>query len=250
VDTSPTASGVTSPSGPAAPTGTRPVIWWLPLGERDYLDSWRLQKTLVEARRRREVPDVMLTVEHPHVITTGRSTHSENLLSRQSPDGALEVPVVEVERGGDVTYHGPGQLVAYFLFDLEARNRDLHRFLRELEEVQIRMLATLGISSDRREGKTGVWVGDRKLGSIGLAVRHWVTYHGFALNLSTDLRYFSLVNPCGFEPNTMTSVSSLLGRTVTPEQMLPTLRSVVEEVFERPLLKVGEKRVSRIVAAV
>ena len=225
--------------------GTRGVVWWLPLGRRDYLDTWSLQKSLVLARHRREVPDLLLTVEHPHVITTGRSTDPANLLSRTSPDGRETVPVVEVERGGDVTYHGPGQLVAYFLFDLEAQNRDLHRFLRDLEEVQIRMLERLGLSGGRIEGKTGVWVGDRKVGSIGLAVRHWVTYHGFALNVATDLRYFSLVNPCGFDPDTMTSVSSLLGRTVTPDELLPDLRATVEQVFGRPLVQVGEKRVER-----
>jgi len=225
------------------------VVWWLPLGRRDYLDTWALQKALVLARHRREVPDLLITVEHPHVITTGRSTDAANLLSRTSPDGGLTVPVVEVERGGDVTYHGPGQLVAYFLFDLESRGRDLHRFLRDLEEVQIRMLIRLGLSGGRVEGKTGVWVGDRKVGSIGLAVRHWVTYHGFALNASTDLRYFSLVNPCGFDPDTMTSVSLLLDRTVTPDDLLPDLRAMVEQVFGSPLLRVGEKRIRRFATA-
>jgi lipoate-protein ligase B len=226
----------------------RGVIWWVPLGRRDYLSTWALQKDLVAARRRREVPDLVLTVEHPHVITQGRSTDPANLLSRLAPEGGSPVPVVEVERGGDVTYHGPGQLVAYFVFDLEARDRDLHKFLRDLEEVQIRLLAHTGIEGHREAGRTGVWVGQRKVGSIGLAVRQWVTYHGFALNADTDLRYFTLLNPCGFEPDTMTSMSQLLGRDVTPSDLLVPLRGAVEEVFERPVVRAAEKRIRPFVS--
>ena len=218
------------------------VIWWLPLGRREYREVWSLQKKLVDARHQGSLPDLVITVEHPHVITMGRSTDSANVLSQTSPDLGAAVPVVEVERGGDVTYHGPGQLVAYFLFDLEERGRDLHRFLRDLEEVQIRMLAETGLEGVRVAGKTGVWVGDRKVGSLGLAVRHWVTYHGFALNVSTDLRYFSLINPCGFRPDTMTSVSQLSGREWGRAAVLGFLRKAVGEVFARPLVRIGEKR--------
>lgn len=218
-------------------------IWWLPLGEREYRETWSLQKKLVAARRRRAVPDLLITVEHPHVITLGRSTHAANVLSRKAPDVDGEVPVVEVERGGDVTYHGPGQLVAYFIFDLEARDRDLHRFLRDLEEVQIRMLAAAGQDGVRVAGKTGVWVGDRKVGSLGIAVRQWITYHGFALNVSTDLRYFSLIHPCGFQSDTMTSLAQLSGRAWTRATMLELFRVAVEEVFARPLVRIGEKRI-------
>jgi lipoate-protein ligase B len=234
------------PSEPTPPgLARRDVIWWLPLGRREYRETWSLQQALVTARYRREIPDLVISVEHPHVITSGRSTDPDNLLSRRCPDGGDDVPVVDVERGGDITYHGPGQLVAYFLFDLEARGRDLHRFLRDLEEVQIRMLARLGLAGGRFAGKTGVWVGDRKVGSIGLAVRRWITYHGFALNVNTDLRYFALVHPCGFGAHTMTSVAQLLGRDGAALLPLEFLRAAVAEVFDRPVVKVSEKRVLR-----
>lgn len=219
------------------------VLWWLPLGRRDYAETRALQHTLVVARRKRAVPDLVITVEHPHVITTGRSTDQDNLLSRQAPDGTGLVPVVEVERGGDITYHGPGQLVAYFIFDLEQQGRDLHRFLRDLEEVQIRMLAACGIWGLRVQGKTGVWVGAHKIGSVGIAVRHWVTYHGFALNVSTDLKFFSLVNPCGFGADTMTSLNQLTGGTLVPSELLENLRTAVADVFSRRVVRVGEKRI-------
>jgi lipoyl(octanoyl) transferase len=219
------------------------VIWWLPLGRREYGETWALQKTLVALRRRRALPDLVITVEHPHVITTGRATDLENLLSRNAPDGSGQVPVVEVERGGDITYHGPGQCVAYFIFDLESRGHDLHRFLRDLEEVQLRILSEAGLTGIRVPGKTGVWVGDRKLGSIGIAVRQWVSYHGFALNVSTDLRFFSLINPCGFQADTMTSLKDLSGREWSLGELLPLLRNAVADVFSRRVVRVGEKRI-------
>jgi len=221
------------------------VIWWLPLGLRDYRFTWALQKSLVTARHDHSIPDLVITVEHPHVITTGRSADLDNLLSRSAPDGHGEVPVVEVERGGDVTYHGPGQLVAYFLFDLDSTGRDLHRFLRDLEEIQIRLLAGVGLSGERVQGKTGVWIGARKIGSIGIAVRRWVTYHGLALNVSTDLRFFSLVNPCGFDAETMTSMAELLGRSIGIDSQLEPFRAAVAEIFSRPVVRVGLKRFRR-----
>lgn len=205
-----------------------------------------MQKSLVRARHERALPDLVITVEHPHVITTGRSTDLGNLLSREAPDQSGPVPVVEVERGGDVTYHGPGQLVAYFIFDLEPHGRDLHRFLRDLEEVQLRMLMALGLEGMRVPGKTGVWVGAFKVGSIGIAVRHWVTYHGFALNVSTDLRFFALLNPCGFQAETMTTLAALKGPDWDQSGVLSLLRGAVGDVFSRPVYRVGEKRIVRM----
>jgi lipoyl(octanoyl) transferase len=151
-------------------------------------------------------------VEHPHVLTLGRGTKRENLLK---PD---DMPVFEIERGGDVTYHGPGQLVGYPIFLLRQDERDLHRYLRGLEEALIAAVGELGVPAGRRAGWTGVWTAaepmQRKLASIGVAVKRWVTLHGFALNVSTDLSRFAAINPCGLDAAVMGSLSASLGRQV------------------------------------
>jgi lipoate-protein ligase B len=221
-------------------------IWWLPLGRRAYAEVWRLQKELIAVRRRREIPDLFITVEHPHVITTGRSTDPQNLLELQAPDGGGKVPVFEIERGGDVTYHGPGQLVGYFIFDLRDSTRDLHRFLRQVEQVQMELLREFGVDGARIEGKTGVWVSSRKVGSVGIAVRDWVTYHGFALNIGTDLRFFTLINPCGFDASVMSSLSELAGKPVTLSDVLGHIPAALGKVFDRDVVRVGEKRLPRL----
>jgi lipoyl(octanoyl) transferase len=168
---------------------------------------------LVAARQADTVPDTLLLVEHPDVITLGRSAKASNLLAPGT------IPVIAVERGGDVTYHGPGQLVAYPIFLLREDERDLHRFLRNLEEAIIRTALDFGLPARRRAGKTGVWTDDspgaRKLASIGVAVRKWVTMHGLALNVSTDLSRFSAINPCGFDATVMTSMEREAGRSLT-----------------------------------
>jgi lipoyl(octanoyl) transferase len=165
----------------------------------------------VAQRQRGERRDALVLVEHPHVITVGRRQGALANLLRPG-----EVEVVEVERGGDVTYHGPGQIVAYPILLLGEGERDLHRFLRNLEEGMIRALDRFGIAATREPGKTGVWVsgGARKIASIGIACRKWVTFHGLALNVSTDLAYFARIQPCGFSASVMTSMAAELGREV------------------------------------
>jgi len=183
------------------------------LGVAPFREVWALQLALVEQRQRGEVGDTLLVVEHPHVFTLGRSRAAEgNVLAPG------EVEVVAVERGGDVTYHGPGQLVAYpiVLLAEEDHERDLHAFLRNLEEAAIRTCARYGVVADREPGKTGAWTttpagARKKLASIGIACRRWVTFHGIALNVATDLAYFARINPCGFEASVMTSVAALVG---------------------------------------
>jgi lipoyl(octanoyl) transferase len=181
------------------------------LGAREYAETLALQRELVGARQRGEIEDTLLLVEHPDVLTLGRGTHRENLLVPN------DLPTFEIERGGDVTYHGPGQLVGYPIFLLREPERDLRRYLRGLEEALGRALVELGIAWARREGWTGVWTAGappRKLASIGISVKRWVTMHGFALNVSTDLARFSALNPCGFDAAVMTSLSAELGRPV------------------------------------
>jgi lipoate-protein ligase B len=183
--------------------------WLLDLGVREYHEVWALQKELVLKRGAAEIPDLLILVEHPHVITLGRRCSYQ--------PAKLDVPVYEVERGGEATYHGPGQLVGYPIMKLEGPRRDLHRYLRDLEEVLIETLDEFAIPAGRMPGATGVWTRSappRKIASIGIAVRSWVTYHGFALNVSTDLSYFQLISPCGFDSSVMTSMEQELGEHV------------------------------------
>jgi lipoate-protein ligase B len=204
----------------------------LDLGTREFGEVWALQKDLVARRQRDEIPDTLVFVEHPHVITLGRGTHKENLLATG------DTPLFEIERGGDVTYHGPGQLVGYPIFLLRQSERDLHLYLRNLEEALIRTVGRFGIVGERKEGWTGAWTagGARKLASIGVAVKRWVTLHGFALNVATDLGRFAAINPCGLEATTMGSMSGVLGREVSFAEVKAVAREEMSVVFGRDFL--------------
>ena len=170
------------------------------LSRVQYRVAHELQQALVEARIEERISDQLLLTEHDPVITVGRGGEA-------MPAELGGVPVLSVERGGDATYHGPGQLVAYPIVRLDSEHRDLHRYLRDLEEVVIRMLAEFSVAGTRKHGLTGVWVGDKKICSIGVAVRRWVAWHGFALNLRTDLGVFRSFRPCGLDPEVMTRLA-------------------------------------------
>jgi lipoyl(octanoyl) transferase len=199
------------------------------LGTREFGEVWARQRELVAARQRDEIPDTLLLVEHPHVITAGRRAHAENLLA------VAETPLFEIERGGDVTYHGPGQLVGYPIFLLRDGERDLHVYLRNLEEALIRAIARWQLRGARKPDWTGVWTADqaRKLASIGIAVKRWVTMHGFALNVSTDLARFAAINPCGLDAAVMASMSSELARPVDMAAVKLAVRDAFSDVFNR-----------------
>ncbi len=182
------------------------------LGETPYRDGLRLQEALVRARADGETGDWLLFPDHPPVLTVGRSPSPGALLATPETLAARGIELFEVARGGDITWHGPGQLVGYPIVDLTARGRDLHRWLRDLEEGLIWSLAALGIEGRRVQGRTGIWVAEAKIASIGVAVRRWVGYHGFALNVHPDLEFFNLIHPCGLEGIHMTSVAALLGK--------------------------------------
>jgi lipoate-protein ligase B len=199
------------------------------LGTRDYADVWAMQLALVKQRQAGEIPDTLLFVEHPHVITAGRSAKRDNLLDLG------DTPLYEIERGGDVTYHGPGQLVGYPIFLLREPERDLHVYLRNLEEAIIRAIAGFGLQGARKEGWTGVWNAGaaRKLASIGVAVKRWVTLHGFALNVAPDLGRFAAINPCGLDAAVMGSMASELGRPVEMAAVKRSVRDAFADVFAR-----------------
>jgi lipoyl(octanoyl) transferase len=198
------------------------------LGRRDYQDVWQLQKDWVAARQRDAIPDTLIFVEHPDVITLGRRlSAAANVLTPG------DIPVVEIERGGDVTYHGPGQLVGYPILKLESDERDLHLYLRNLEEALIGVCGELGLEGVRNPGWTGVWIGPRKVASLGIAVRRWVTMHGFALNVATDLTRFTAINPCGLEAEVMTSLEREAGRALTLAAIKPLAAAHLGRVLGR-----------------
>jgi lipoate-protein ligase B len=196
----------------------------LDLGTRGYAETWKLQRELLELRARKSIPDTLILVEHPHVFTVGKSVVGD------VPAAIEGIPVFRIERGGHWTYHGPGQVVGYPILDLSARQRDIHGFLRNLEETIIRAVAKFRIAAGRGE-QTGVWVGTKKLASIGAAIRNWVSFHGFALNVNTDLSYFLMISPCGFPGSTMTSMRALLGEGINLNLVKKELRNEFEEAF-------------------
>ena len=188
------------------------------LGLVPYADALELQRAVARARLDRRIDeDVLILLEHPPVVTTGRGTNASNLLLGKDALAARGIELFDVERGGDVTFHGPGQLVGYPIIDLTRHTQDLHWYLRQVEQVLIDALAHFGIHAERNPGKTGVWTGGRKIASIGVHARQWVTWHGFALNVTTDLSYFDVMVPCGIPDVTMTSVErELLERASGP----------------------------------
>ncbi|MEX2153567.1 MAG: lipoyl(octanoyl) transferase LipB [Gemmatimonadaceae bacterium] len=206
-------------------------LWVVDCGRRAYGEMLELQRAVARARISGDIEqDVLLLVEHPPVITLGRSSKDAHLLSNPEQLKARGVELFEVERGGDVTFHGPGQLVGYPIIDLKRHKQDLHWYLRQVEELLIRALAELGISAGRIPKYTGVWTRDRKIASIGVHARDWVTWHGFALNVTTELSYFDLIVPCGIPEVTMTSVQRELG-AADLEQVSEVVARATADVF-------------------
>jgi lipoyl(octanoyl) transferase len=199
-----------------------------------YGEALELQARLVTQRRAGDIPDTLLLLEHPHVITLGTSAHRENILLGDDDGQLLGIDVFDTGRGGDVTYHGPGQLVGYPILDLKPDRCDLHRYVRDLEEVLIRALASFGIVAGRKEGLTGAWVGDEKIAAIGVRVSSgWITSHGFALNVTTDLSYFDSIVPCGIREFGVTSMARVLGREVGMGEVEDAVVRGFGEVFGR-----------------
>ena len=202
------------------------------LGLIPYAEALALQSDLVVRRRAGEIPDQLLLLQHPHVITLGTASSRSHVLADNSRRRDLGIDLVDVGRGGDVTYHGPGQLVAYPILDLKPDRRDLHRYLRDLETVLVRMLDQIGIRGEPVPDLTGVWVDGRKIAAIGVRVSSgWITSHGFALNVSTDLSYFDTIVPCGIRNVSVTSVAQELGRPVEVGDVLGIAAEAFSEIF-------------------
>ena len=210
------------------------------LGLIGYEAALDLQRELVERRKRGEIPDQLLLLEHPDVITLGVKTRSDrtHVLASEETLAAQGVSLFETGRGGDVTYHGPGQLVGYPILDLNPDRRDVHRYVRDLEEVLIRAVAGFGITAGRVPGLTGIWVGppdqQAKLAAIGVRISRWVTSHGFALNVNTNLSRFGLIVPCGIADKGVTSLEVLLGRRIPMDEVAAAVERAFAGVFARP----------------
>lgn len=209
-------------------------------GQIDYAAALELQKQKIAQRKAGEIPDILLLLEHPHVYTFGRNARRENLLAAPERLAKLGAAVYETDRGGDITYHGPGQLVGYPILDLTQHRRDIAWYMRSLEEVFIGVAAEYGLAASRVPGLTGVWVGQDKLVAMGVHISRWITSHGFAFNINTDLRYFEWIVPCGIRGKGVTSLQKLLGETMDVQDVTKRVVRWFGKVFEMdPMLEVS-----------
>lgn len=215
-------------------------LYLIDLGRTGFKETWDLQKKLVDYRVNNKIPDTLIVTEHEPVITMGRGTSPKNLLVTRKELEKRGIDLYQIERGGDITYHGPGQVIAYPIVDLTARGRDLHAYLRDLEGVVIQTLKEYGINATAKRGLTGVWTNNHKLAAIGVAVRRWVSYHGLALNVNIDLSYDELINPCGITQFPVGSVASMLGKEVNFDEVRNLLTEKFAAYFNYEIRKIDD----------
>ncbi len=216
-----------------------PDVRLLDLGRSRYEDALRLQRTLLERRKAGAIPDTLVLTEHEPVITTGQNADFRHLLVPEAELALAGVPLVGCERGGDITYHGPGQLVAYPILDLKSYGRDLHQYIRRLEQTAIDLCTVYGVAARRRPGAPGVYAGDGKIASVGVFVSRWVTMHGLAINLAPDPAQLAWLQPCGLRDTPFTSVAGQTGRVPTHADAAARYATIFADVFGCRLL-VGE----------
>jgi lipoyl(octanoyl) transferase len=206
-----------------------------------YAKALAMQRALVEERRAGRIPDVLLLLQHPPVITLGTRPDASraNIVATPERLAELDVEVHETGRGGDVTYHGPGQIVGYPILDLKPDRCDVHRYVRDLEEVMIRVCAEYGLKAGRLEGLTGAWIGAEKIGAIGVRISRWITSHGFAFNVATNLDHFQLIVPCGIVDRGVTSLARATGRQISVDEVEDALIRHCAGVFDRSVLEVS-----------
>jgi len=226
---------------PVSPATPGRLCLWEDLGRMGYREAWSLQLEHVERLKQGANSDRLFFVEHPHVVTMGRNARQENLLASPERFSEFGVEVHETDRGGDVTYHGPGQLVGYPLLDLKHWKRDVAAYLRALEEVLIRLLGDYGLTGEREPGATGVWVGGAKVAAMGVHLSRWVTSHGFALNVSTDLSYFDHIIPCGLT-RPVASLERLLGEAPPHDEIRARIIGHFGEVFGHTMEAAGREK--------
>ena len=229
--------------------GTR-ICWAVDAGSISYGPACDLQRRLVQARKAGAIPDVLLLCEHPHVITLGRNGTRHNLLAGEHVLSQMNVELHSTDRGGDITYHGPGQIVGYPILNLTEHRRDVGWYVEQLEEVMLRATSDFGIAAKRVAGQHGAWIdtpaGEEKLGALGVHLSRWVTSHGFAYNVSTDLRYFDLIVPCGIAGKRVTSLERALGRSVSSGEAQRHLIVHFAEVFERRVQQVTREGLEKV----
>ena len=206
-------------------------IQHLEMGLVTYEEALELQHLLMKKKKNGEEEDYLITLEHPHTYTIGSSGSEDNLLVSNEYLKTKGIGLQHIGRGGDITYHGPGQLVAYPILDLNHYQKDLHKYLRDLEEVLMLTVKQFGITAERKKGLTGIWVSDEKLASIGIRMSKWITIHGSALNAATDLRLFDNIIPCGIKDKSVTSMSKILGYTIDIEDVTPVYVNSFANVF-------------------
>lgn len=228
------------------------TCWVVNSGLMAYADACELQRRLVEARKVDEIPDVLLFCEHPHVITMGRNAKQANLLASKQVLIQRGVELAQTDRGGDITYHGPGQIVGYPILNLTCHRRDVRWYVKQLEEVMILASADFGVGARCSAAGHGVWVngsaGEEKLGAIGVHLIRWVTSHGFAYNVATDLRYFDLIVPCGIQGKRATSLERVLGRSVDSGEVRERLEARFAEVFGVEIVSVSRRDMEKALA--
>lgn len=224
------------------------------LGHSPYQPIWdlqhRVQQKIIDEKKADRTGafkadrknDVLIFVEHPHVYTLGKSGAEENMLRSMAELQAWNAEFVKIDRGGDITYHGPGQIVGYPILDLDRHFTDIHKYLRFLEETIIRTCSDYGLAANRIDGLTGVWIGEEKICAMGIRCSRWVTMHGFALNVNTDLQYFRNIIPCGIEDKAVTSLQKLLGHEVDIKEVKERIVTHFEDVFEVSVTEVGGKK--------
>ena len=224
----------------------RPTCLTAHLGTAEYGRTWELQKRLHAMRVRQEIGDVLLFLEHPPTLTVGKSGSMKNVLASAERLAQLGISLFFIERGGDVTYHGPGQVVGYPIINLKERGKDIYRFVTDLEEVMIRTARDFHVEATRDPGHRGVWVNEGELGAIGLSVRRWVSMHGFAFNVTTNLDHFTHINPCGFSDRQATSLAALLGTDIAMETVLERLQLHFSAVFNVDIIGTTEEELGRM----
>jgi len=213
------------------------ILNYSDLGFIDYKEAWELQNEILSKRASGEVQDFLFLLEHPNTYTLGKTANKENLTGSETYLKENHISVYNIDRGGDITYHGPGQIVGYPIIDLNDWKKDTHKYLRALEEVLTRTCSGFGLKAERNQDYTGVWIGDRKIAAIGIKVSRWITMHGFAFNVNTDLSLFSGIIPCGIQNKDVTSLKKELGKNLEIKEVKSLIIKHFIDVFEYDLIQ-------------